>query len=139
MIQLIKLNEIQSLLADTSTIAVVGLSPKKQRPSYMVAEYLLDAGYTVIPVNPGHNEILGRKCYPNLSAVPDPVDIVDIFRKPADVLPIVEEAIAKKCRAVWMQLGIIHEEAAELARKNNIMVIMDRCIKVDHASLFPRN
>ncbi|SDP40096.1 CoA-binding protein [Desulforhopalus singaporensis] len=129
--------EIAELLKKIRKVAVVGLSPKTNRPSNMVGRYLVDAGYTVYPVNPGHDAILGVKCYPSVSAIPDPVDVVDIFRKSEDILPIVEEivALSKKPLAVWMQQGIINEEAAELARENGIFVVMDRCIKVDHQNL----
>ena len=126
---------IPSILKKYKTIAVVGLSPKSQRPSNMVARYLIEAGYTVIPVNPGQDEILGLKCYPNLPAIPLPVDIVDIFRQAGDVPPIVEQAIEIKAKVVWMQLGIVNEEAAQKAQEAGLAVIMDRCIKVDHQNL----
>lgn len=132
--------EISNLLREISSIAVVGLSPKESRPSNMVARYLLDAGYTVYPVNPGQNEILGESCYADLRSIPHPIDIVDIFRKSEDILPIVQQLIELHPlpRAVWMQQGIINEAAAELARKNGVYVIMDRCIKVDHKNLLSR-
>jgi len=120
------------ILEQISTIAVVGLSPKEHRPSNRVARYLIAAGFTVIPVNPGQERILGRSCYPNLAEVPVPVDLVDIFRASAHVLPIVEEAIAIGAKAVWMQKGIINEEAAILARQHGLVVVMDRCLMVDH-------
>jgi predicted CoA-binding protein len=94
--------------------------------------YLIQAGFRVIPVNPGHSEICGLKCYPDLISIPEPVDIVDIFRRSAEVLPVVEEAIAIGARVIWMQQGIINREAAELAENAGLIVIMDRCIKVDH-------
>jgi predicted CoA-binding protein len=126
--------EIEQLLRQVTTIAIVGLSPKENRPSNMVARYLLAAGYTIYPVNPGHDEILGQICYPELAAVPLPVDIVDIFRKSEDVLPIVEQAIrlAPRPKAIWMQQGVVNEQAAQLAGKNGLLVVMDRCIKIDH-------
>jgi len=123
---------IAALLATARTIAVVGLSPKPDRPSNQVARYLLAAGYTVIPVNPGQTEILGQVCYPSLGAVPLSIDIVDIFRRAAEVAPIVEEAIAVKAKAIWMQLGISQEEAAEKARAAGLLVVMDRCLKIEH-------
>ncbi len=103
----------------------------------MVARYLLAAGYRVYPVNPGQDEVLGLPCYPSLAAVPGQIDIVDIFRNPADVLPIVEEALGLSPlpQAIWMQQGIVNEEAAALARARGLLVVMDRCIKVDHANL----
>ena len=128
--------DLKTILINVQTIAVVGLSPKSSRPSNRVAAYLMEAGYTVIPVNPGQSEILGQICYPNLSSVPIRVDLVNIFRKPEDVPPVVEEAIGVKAKAIWMQLGIIHEEAADRARKAGLWVVMDRCISVDHRNLF---
>ena len=128
---------IRQLLDDSKSIAIVGLSPKEQRPSNMVARYLLEAGYTVYPVNPGQEEILGQKCYPDLGSVPYDIDIVDIFRKSEDILPIVDKAL--QCsplpKAIWMQQGIVNEPAAESAKLSGLIVIMDRCIKVDHANL----
>ena len=129
--------EIEKLLRNARTIAVVGLSPKENRPSNMVARYLLEAGYTIIPVNPGQSRILGQTCYADLPAVPFTIDVVDIFRKAEDVLPIVEQAMLLKPlpKAIWMQQGIINEPAAQLARDNGIFVVMDRCMKVDHQNL----
>ncbi|OIP48860.1 MAG: CoA-binding protein [Deltaproteobacteria bacterium CG_4_10_14_3_um_filter_60_8] len=123
--------EIENLLANTRTIAVVGLSPKENRPSNLVARYLLDAGFIVIPVNPGQTEILGRPCYPDLRAIPTPVDLVDIFRRGEEVGPVVDEAIAMGAKAVWMQEGIVNEAAAAKARGAGLTVIMDRCIKIE--------
>ncbi len=132
--------DITRLLKESTAIAVVGLSPKENRPSNMVGRYLIDAGYTIYPVNPGQKEILGRTCYANLAAIAEPIDIVDIFRKSEDVLPIVEQLLELQPlpRAVWMQQGIINEAAAELAGKKGVMVVMDRCIKVDHYNLLSR-
>ena len=129
------LSKIKDILKNVSNVAIVGLSPKKERPSNMVAEYLLNAGITIIPVNPGHNTIMGLSCYPDLLSIPHSVDIVDIFRRSDDVLPIVKQAITIGASTIWMQQGIVNHEAAEVARNNNLKVIMDRCIKVDHASL----
>lgn len=103
----------------------------------MVARYLIDTGYTVYPVNPGHDSILGLPCYPNISEVPVAIDIVNIFRRSEDVLPIVEEAVKLKAAAIWMQLGIINNDAAVLAREHGLDVVMDKCIKVEHEILFP--
>ena len=130
--------QIESLLKAAETIAVVGLSPKPERPSNAVAAYLLSQGYTVIPVNPGQRQILGQTCYPNLAAIPVKVDIVDIFRRAEFVPPIVEQAVAIGAGAVWMQSGIAHDEAARVATDHGLMVVMDRCIKVDHAWLLKR-
>ena len=132
---LLDLAPIRALLATSHTIAMVGLSPKEARPSNLVARYLLAAGYTVIPVNPGQSEILGLACYPSLSDIPGAVDIVDIFRRAEDVPPLVEEAIRIKARAVWMQEGIVHQDAAAMARDAGLLVVMDRCIKTVHHSM----
>jgi predicted CoA-binding protein len=126
---------IRRILKDSRTIAVVGLSPKPHRPSHQVARYLMRAGYTIIPVNPGQSTILGLPCYPNLRAIPTPVDMVDIFRRQKEVLPIVEDAIAIGARFVWMQEGIVNEEAAARAEAAGLVVIMDRCTKIDHMNL----
>jgi uncharacterized protein len=133
-----ELSAIGRLLRQSRTIAIVGLSPKESRPSNMVGRYLLDAGYTIFPVNPGQEALLGRKCYPDLSALPEQVDIVDIFRKSEDIPDVVEQILAlpQLPRAIWMQQGIVHEEAANRARNRGVMVIMDRCIKIDHHNLF---
>jgi len=133
------ISEIPQLLAEARVIAVVGLSPKTERPSNMVARYLIQAGYTVIPVNPGHDQILGKRCYPSLLDIPNHIDIANIFRKSEDVGPIVQQAIEKGCTTLWMQLGIVNHDAAATARQFGLKVIMDRCIKVDHTNLFPRN
>ena len=127
--------EVEHLLRQAKTIAIVGLSPKENRPSNMVGRYLLSVGYTIYPVNPGHAEILGQTCYPNLSVIPVHIDIVDIFRKSEEVFPYVEEAVRIGAGAVWLQLGIVNQQAAEYARRNSLFIIMDRCIKIDHSSL----
>jgi len=126
---------IRRILEDSRTIAVVGLSPKPQRPSHQVARYLMAAGYTIIPVDPGHDTILGLPCYPNLRAIPVAVDMVDIFRRQEEVLPIVEDAIGIGARFIWMQQGIVHEGAAAKAEAAGLVVIMDRCTMVDHMNL----
>lgn len=130
--------EVKRILTTYKVIAVVGLSPKSDRPSYQVAQYLLSAGYTVIPVNPGQKVILGQTCYPDLSSIPVPVEVVDIFRRPADVEPVVDEAIRIGARVVWMQLGIINEQAARKAGEAGLQVVMDRCIKIDHMQITGR-
>lgn len=127
--------EVETLLRRAKTIAIVGLSAKENRPSNMVGRYLLDAGYTIYPVNPGQTEIFGLKCYPSLTVLPEKIDIVDIFRRSEEVLPFVEEAVKIGAGAVWMQLGIINHEAAAYARRHGLTVVMDRCIKVDHSNL----
>ena len=126
---------VKEVLSTAKTIAVVGFSPKENRPSNMVGCYLMQAGFRVIPVNPGHSEICGVTCYPDLVSIPEPVDVVDIFRRSEEVLPVVVEAIAIGAKVVWMQQGIINQEAAALAERAGLVVIMDRCIKVDHMQL----
>lgn len=114
------------------TIAVVGCSPKPQRPSHYVAAYLKEQGYRIIPVNPGHEEILGEKCYPSLTAIPEPVDVVDVFRRSEHVLPVIEEAIKIKAKALWLQDGITHPEGEALARKAGLLVVSDDCMLRRH-------
>jgi uncharacterized protein len=123
---------VGDILASARTIAVVGLSGKRFRPSYGVAEYLQRAGYRIIPVNPYETEVLGEKCYPNLDSVPDAVDIVDIFRRSEFVPEIVEAAIRHGAKMVWMQESVVHEAAARRAEAAGLAVVMDRCILKDH-------
>lgn len=129
------MNRISEILHSTRVIAVVGLSSKKYRASYGVAEYLQRHGYRIIPVNPNESEILGEKCYPDLASVPEAVDLVDIFRRSEFVPEVVEAAIRKGARVVWMQEGVIHEEAARRAAEAGLAVVMDRCILKDHRRL----
>ncbi|MGH9674831.1 MAG: CoA-binding protein [Bryobacteraceae bacterium] len=126
---------IEELLQTSRTIAVVGLSARRLRPSYGVSQYMQSAGYRIIPVNPNFAEVLGEKSYPDLYSVPEPVDIVNIFRRPEFVPPVVEAAIRIGARAVWMQEGIVHESAAGRARQAGLFVVMDRCILKEHAAL----
>jgi predicted CoA-binding protein len=125
--------EIKTILQNARVVAVVGLSPKPERPSFRVAQYLKDHGYRIVPVNPGQKEILGEKCYPRLADVPFPVDVVDIFRNVEAIPAIVDEAIAKGAKVVWMQQGLVEPASAEKARKAGLQVVMDRCMKIDHA------
>lgn len=127
--------EIINILKTAKNIAIVGLSNKPDRDSYKVAKYLKGHGYRIIPINPRCTEILGEPCYPNLSSVPEKVDVVDIFRKPDAIPPIVDEAIKIGAGAVWMQLGLAHNEAAEKARRAGLEVVMNKCIKIEHARL----
>jgi predicted CoA-binding protein len=124
------------ILRDSRTIAMVGLSGNPFRPSHFVAIYMLSEGYRVIPVNPREPEILGQKSYASLRDIPEPVDLVDIFRDPKAVPPIVEEAIAIGAKTVWMQLGVINLEAAQRARDAGLQVVMDACVKIEHARFF---
>jgi predicted CoA-binding protein len=126
------MNRIAEILGVMRTIAVVGLSGKRFRPSYGVSEYMQRAGYRIIPVNPHETEILGQKCYPDLDSVPDAIDIVDIFRRSEFVPEIVEAAIRKGAKVIWMQEGVVHEEAARRAEAAGLTVVMDRCILKDH-------
>jgi len=121
---------------DINTIAVVGISDNPERDSYRVARYLQQAGFRVIPVNPTLTEVLGERCYPSLRDIPPDikVDVVDIFRKPEHVPPVVEQAIERKVPVVWMQLGVHHPQAAAMAEEAGLEVVMDRCIKVEHGA-----
>ena len=130
-----EVEKIRRILLDSKSIAVVGLSPKPHRPSHQVALYLMEAGYTIIPVNPGHDELLGLPCYPSLRAIPLQVDMVDIFRRPEAILAVVEDAVAIGARFIWMQEGIVNEEAAAIAKAAGLSVVMDRCTKIDHMNL----
>lgn len=123
---------IDDLLRNSHVIAVVGLSGKRFRPSYGVSEYMKSAGYRIIPVNPNEQQVLGETSYPSLDDVPVPIDIVDIFRRSEFVPDIVEAAIRKGARAIWMQEGVIHHAAAERARQAGLQVVMDRCILKEH-------
>lgn len=131
---------IPEILSKFKTIAVVGLSDKPEKPSNSVSKYMLEAGYTIIPINPTHEEVFGLKCYPSLTSLPDAlkarVEIVNVFRKPSDVPPIVDEAIQIGAKAVWFQLGITHEASAEKARLNGLEVVQNRCILVEHQRYF---
>jgi len=125
-------DEICKLLAESKVVAIVGLSDKPDRASNKVAVYLKEHGYKIIPVNPMKDEILGEKCYSSLSDIPEPIDIVDIFRK-VDVIPaIVDEAIKVSAKAVWMQLGLAHHESAEKARQAGLVVVQSKCTKIEH-------
>lgn len=128
---------IKAILEEARNIAVVGLSDKTDRTSHMVASAMQDRGYRIIPVNPNASEILGQTCYPKLGDIPEPVDIVNVFRRSEEVLPIAEQAVAIKAKVFWLQQGIYNEEAAELCLANGIEVIMDRCIKVEDAITRP--
>lgn len=125
---------IQEIFA-MKTIAVVGLSPKEIRPSYGVAKYLQSVGYKIVPVNPGHPEILGEKSYPTLRDIPFEIDVVDVFRRPEHVMPITEAAIEIGAKAIWYQDGIVNEEAAKLAEDAGLSVVMDDCMLRQHQAM----
>ena len=130
------INTLRRILTDYKRVAIVGLSADWSRPSNFVGKYLLEHGFEVTPVNPKYEEILGQKCYPDLASIPTPVDIVDLFQRADRVPPFVDAAIEIGARVVWMQLGIVHEEAAAKARAAGLEVVMDRCIKIEYARLF---
>lgn len=123
---------MKEILLSVNTIASVGLSSNPDKESYGVASYLKGQGYKIIPVNPTAAEILGEKAYPDLSSIPEKVDVVQVFRKPEDVPPVVEEAIRIGAKAVWMQEGIVNEEAAQKARQAGLQVVMDACMRAMH-------
>ena len=127
---------LRRILKTNRTIAVVGLSRDWFRPSYFAAKYLLEHGYTVIPVNPNYDAILDRKCYPSLRDIPVEVDIVDCFRKTEDIVPIAADAIAIGAKVLWQQLGVKNAEAAKKAEAAGLDAVMDRCVKIEHARLF---
>ncbi len=125
----------QDILISSKVIAVVGLSPNSERPSFRVASYLKEQGYTIIPVNPTADNILGEVSYPDINSIPIPVDVVDIFRRSEEVPAIVEDAIKIKAKAVWMQEGVINKEAATRAREAGLLVVMDKCMFKVHQNL----
>ncbi len=127
---------LRRILSTYKRIGMVGLSANWYRPSNFAAKYLIDHGYTVIPVNPGYEEVLGQKCYPSLLDIPDPVEVVDIFQRSEKVPPLVDQAIEIGAKVVWMQLGVVHKEAAERARQAGLEVVMDRCMKIEFGRLF---
>ena len=127
---------LRRILHDGRTVAVVGLSANWHRPSNFAAKYLQDHGYRVIPVNPAYQEVLGERCYPDLKSIPEPVDVVDVFRRAEEVPAIAADAIAIGARVLWLQIGVIHAAAAATARAAGLDVVMDRCMKIEHARLF---
>lgn len=130
------INTLRRILKENRVIAVVGLSAEWHRPSYFAAKYMQEHGYRVIPVNPRYETILGEKCYRSLRDIPERVDLVDVFRRTADVGPIAEDAIAIGAKVLWQQIGVKNEAAAERARAAGLESVMDRCVKIEHARLF---
>ncbi len=126
---------LRRILAKNRIIAVAGLSANWYRPSYFAAKYMQDHGYRIIPVNPNYADVLGERCYPSVAAIPGPVDMVDCFRKPGEIVPLAREAVAKGAKVLWMQLGIRNDEAAQFAVAAGLDVVMDRCVKIEHARL----
>jgi predicted CoA-binding protein len=127
---------LRRILKTCRTVAVVGLSAEWHRPSFFVAKYLQQHGYRVIPVNPRYDSILGERCYARLEDIPDHVDMVDVFRKPADVPPIARSAVALGAKCLWQQLGVANLEADAVARAAGLDSVMNRCVKIEHARLF---
>ncbi len=130
---------LRRILNDNRRIAVVGISAEWHRPSYFVGKYLLEHGYTMIPVNPKYAEVLGRRCYPDLKTAAreaGPIDLVDCFRRSEDIPALADEAIAVGAKVLWMQLGVINDAAARTARAAGLQVVMDRCVKIEHGRLF---
>jgi len=128
--------KLRRILESCHTIAVVGLSANWFRPSYFAAKYLQEHGYRIVPVNPMYPEILGEKCYPSLSEIPYKVDIVDCFRRSEEIGAIADATIAVGARVLWMQIGVVNEEAKKKAEAAGLEVVMDRCMKIEHARLF---
>ena len=126
---------IERILRECRTVAVVGLSPNPARPSHGVAAYLQANGYRIVPVNPMIDEVLGERSYPDLEAVPFPVELIDVFRRSQEVPPVAEQAIRVGAVALWMQLGVIHHEAAARAAEHGLDVVMDRCTAIEHRAL----
>jgi len=127
---------LRRILRTSRTIAIVGLSAEWHRPSFFAAKYLQEHGYRVIPVNPRYDKILGERCHPTLTTIEIPVDIVDVFRRSEDVMPIAEEAIAIGAKCLWQQIGVRNEAAAALAASAGLEVVMNRCVKIEHGRLF---
>jgi predicted CoA-binding protein len=134
------ISTLRRILRDCRTIAVVGLSAEWHRPSYFAAKYMQQHGYRIVPVNPrysdGAGEVLGERCYASLADIPFKVDMVDVFRRTSDVMPIAEQAISLGASCLWQQIGVLNQEAADLAAAAGLDVVMDRCVKIEHARLF---
>jgi len=130
------ISTLRRILRECRTVAVVGLSPEWHRPSHFAAKYLQEHGYRVIPVNPRTDKILGERCYASLLEIPERVDMVDVFRRSADVLPIAQQAVQIKARCLWQQIGVVNLEADKLARASGLDSVMDRCVKIEHARIF---
>ena len=127
---------LRRILDENRVIACVGLSANWYRPSFFAAKYLQEHGYRVIPVNPRYQEILGERCYASLSEIAEPIDVVQLFQRTDKVQPFVDDAIKMGVKVVWMQLGIVNQQAAEQAREAGLEVVMDRCMKIEHGRLF---
>ncbi len=130
------INTLRRILKQTRTLAIVGLSANWYRPSFFAAKYMQEHGYRIIPVNPAYEEVLGEKCYPSLKEIPEQIDMVDCFRKSEDIEPIAKQAIEIGAKVLWMQLGVMNENAAKMARDAGLEVVQDRCVKIEHGRLF---
>ncbi len=130
------ISTLRRILRNCRTIAVVGLSSEWHRPSYFAAKYMQQHGYRVVPVNPRYTEVLGERCYPSLTDIPGKVDLVDVFRRTDDVLPIARQAIQIGARCLWQQIGVMNPEADVLARAAGLDSVLNRCVKIEHARLF---
>jgi predicted CoA-binding protein len=128
--------QLRRILKDNHTIAIVGLSADWYRPSYFAAKYMQEHGFRIIPVNPKYTEILGEKCYPDLTSIPEKVDMVDVFRKSADCPPIAKEAVAIGAKVLWLQLGVENDEAKTIAESGELEFVQNRCVKIEYARLF---
>jgi uncharacterized protein len=126
---------LRRILTQRRTIAIVGLSAQWHRPSYFAAKYMQDHGYRIIPVNPNYNEVLGQRCYPGLTDIPEQVGIVDCFRRASEMVPIARDAVAIGAKVLWMQLGIRNDEAASIAVDAGLDVVMDHCVKIEYARI----
>jgi predicted CoA-binding protein len=126
---------LRRILTENTTIAVVGLSANWWRPSFFAAKYMQDHGYRIIPVNPNYDEILGEKCYDRIEDIPDPVDVVDIFQRPEVTPALAQSAVAIGAGVLWMQIGVVNDESARIAESGGLEVVMNRCVKIEHARL----
>ena len=129
------IDDLRRILGDNRNIAVVGLSINWWRPSFFAAKYLKDHGYRIIPVNPNYDEILGEKCYPAVQEIPEPIDVVDVFQRSEVTPPIAQSAVDIGAKVLWLQLGVVNETAASIAREGGLEVVMDRCMKIEHGRL----
>ena len=129
------IDNLRRILTENKTIAVVGLSANWWRPSFFAAKYMQDHGYRIVPVNPNYDEVLGEKCYERIEDIPDPVDIVDIFQKHEVTPALAQSAVAIGARVLWLQLGVVNDESARIAESGGLEVVMNRCVKIEHARL----
>jgi len=126
---------LRRILVSSRSLAIVGISANWYRPSYFAAKYMQDHGYRIYPINPNYTEVLGERCYPDVESIPEPVDIVDCFRKPGEIVPLARSAVAKGAKVLWMQLGIRNDDAAAIALAGGLDVVADRCVKIEHARI----